>query len=109
MPMVYKEKLTELRGLRKPRSGVRRPGFQTKRRLFLKHLREPRAIQPRSAQRAARLGACARTCAARGPAAGAEQSPPVAAHPQRFTPDSQHRREFLFAVAVLVASDELGD
>jgi hypothetical protein len=48
--MVYKEKLTELRGLRKPRSGVRRRGFQTKRRLFLKHLREPRAIQPRSAQ-----------------------------------------------------------
>jgi hypothetical protein len=37
--MVFKEKLTELRGLRKLMSGVRGPGFQTKRQLFLKHLR----------------------------------------------------------------------
>jgi len=39
--MVYKEKLTELRGLRQLLSGVRGPGFQMKRPLFLKHLREP--------------------------------------------------------------------
>src|SRR5476651_2537655 len=89
MPMVCKEKILRLHGLRT-------------------------ALRGNASLVSKRNGGCflsarARTRITARPRTGAEKFPAVASHPQRFAADSEHGRQFLFAVAVLIAFDEFGD